>query len=121
MKVSTASTALRVKRTAVITEGHPVVPMAYAIRQTDVLVDYVEITYTSCDGEWVIRYMSDITVSGQTLKKDGTPSKNHHRRHAPGGYVDEEPWPWLDEIIDLLRPSGNLSMKTLRDYEVTTP
>lgn len=120
MKVTSGNTNMRIKRRADITEGHPTIAMAYARPPKTVVVDHVEIEYTWKNGAWVVNSVFSVDISGVVLKKDGEPSKNRHSRHAPstGGYDKEAPAPWLDAIIDLLRPHGDLSMMVLRDAEV---
>lgn len=116
MKVTSGSTNMRIKRRVSITEDRPTVPMAYARPPKQVLVDHAEIEYVWKNGEWVVDSWVSVRVSGDVLKKDGEPSKNQHTRHAPDHR--EEPWAWLDTIIDLLRPNGHLSMMVLKDSEV---
>jgi hypothetical protein len=120
MKVTSGNTNMRIKRRADITEGHPTIAMAYARPPKTVVVDHVEIEYVYKNGDWVVDSVFSVDISGVVLKKDGEPSKNRHSRNAPSksGYDKEEPAPWLDEIVEILRPRGELSMVTLREHEL---
>lgn len=120
MKVTSGNTNMRIKRRFDITEDRPTVPMAYARPPKQVLVDHVEVEYVWKGGAWVVDSCFSVDISGEVLKKDDTPSKNRHTRHAPstGAYDREEPWAWLDAVIDLLRPTGDLTMTVLLEHEV---
>ena len=118
MKVTTLRTYQKIKRSADITEDRPRVGMAYATRPTEVEIDHVEIEYTFKDGAWVVDSNFSATVSGYTIKKDGTPSKNRHSRAMPSSYDRDPAWPWLDAIIDLLRPDGSVAYTILNESEV---
>lgn len=114
MKVSTQNTKIEIRRWFTIDEDHPVVPMAYARPPKEVRIERGYIDYQWKDGRWVCDSSWDVSVSGPVLKKDGTPSKNNHSRSAPHRYdTDPEAWPWLDEIIDLLRPAGDVTLVAL--------
>lgn len=118
MKVSTGDTHMKITRQFVITENHPVVPMAYSSPPKQVRIERGVINYVWKDGAWVVGSSFSVTVGGAVLKKDGTPGKNDHTRRAPDTFYREPAWPWLDEIIELLRPDGDLTMATLTEYEV---
>lgn len=131
MKVSTTDTQMSVTRQFLITEGNPVVNMAYSSPPKRVVIDRGTIRYTWVDGGWKVQGPWDINLVGDVLKKDGTRSKNGHRRHPENDYewrlgfsgrewVAPEGWEWLEEIVALLRPNGDLSMTLLNEHEVST-
>lgn len=126
MKVSSTDTFAKITRQLVITEGNPVVHMAYSNPPKKVIVDKVIIEYTWQDGRWVVKDRWAVDVVGDVLKKDDTRSKNTHKRdaaEAPNSwlepeYVPHETWAWIQPIIELLRPNGDLSMMVLNEAEV---
>lgn len=126
MKVSTVDTTARISRQFVITEDNPVVNMAYSSPPKKVVVDRGTIEYLWRDGRWIVEDHWAVMVAGDVLKKDGTRSKNAHARSgqdAPNTrrspeYVPAEDWQWIQPIIDLLRPNGDLSMMILNEFEV---
>lgn len=126
MKVSTTGSNARIVRQFVITEDNPVVGMAYASQPKKVIVDRGVIEYTWQDGRWVVKNEYAVDVVGDVLKKDGARSKNVHSRH-PNSVINSYRHPelrladdflWLQPIIDLLRPNGDLSMMILNESEV---
>ena len=126
MKVTTTGSNATITRSFTITEGNPVVGMAYSSPPKEVIIDQGTIKYAWQDGRWVVRNEYAVNVVGDVLKKDRTRSKNTHSRYAaarPGSWRDPElvvaeDFEWLNPIIDLLRPNGDLSMMTLNDSEV---
>lgn len=122
MKVTTDHTKAEITRAFTITENHPIVPFAYARPPKDIRVTHGSITYTWKDGEWVVLGETSITVSGVVLKKDGSDSKlTHHRWPTQVSYrepVFTERFAWLQPIVDLLRPRGDMSMMVLNEAEV---
>lgn len=124
MKVTSERLTVRAVRSATITDGQPTVHMAYSNPPKKVAIDHVNVTYTYADGRWDICSPSDVKVAGTVLKKDGSPSLNRHSRWPNGtGYgaskvVLDEGWEWLQAIVDLLRPSGELSVMILNEAEV---
>jgi hypothetical protein len=125
MKVSSEGSHETVVRQFTITEGNPVVPMAYSEMAKKVQVERGSISYQYRDGRWIVKDYWAIDVVGSVLKKDGTPGKSEHRRRpeSPSGritwqYVPAPGWEWLQAIINLLRPVGDLSMMTLNETEV---
>jgi hypothetical protein len=126
MKVSSTNSAARIVRSFVITEGNPVVHMAYSSPVKEVVVDRGTIEYTFENGRWIVKNHWAVEVVGDVLKKDRTRSKNAHKRtaaDAPNTWsspelVVHETWAWLQPIIDLLRPNGDLSMMVLTEAEV---
>jgi len=127
MKVTTQSTTARIIRRYAIADG-PIVAMAYSNPPKNIRVTGGNIEYTLKDGDWVVKDSFAASVNGIVLKKDGTDSKNNHSRNAgedwnasyrAGRLVIAEGWEWLQEIIDLLRPNGDLTMTVLNDHEVT--
>ena len=127
MKVSSTNSNATITRSFTITEGNPVVHMAYSSPPKEVVVDRGTIKYTWDGGRWVVKDCWAVVVVGDVLKKDGTRSKNTHSRKGEAEpntwrepeYVPHENWAWLQPIIDLLRPSGDLSMMVLTDSEVS--
>lgn len=117
MRVTTQNTRVEITRIFKITEDHPVVGMAYARTPKKVRIERGTIKYTWCDGSWGVSNNYDVEVSGVVLKKDGSDGLNTHSRHMPGKWDNGQDaygsWPWISEIIDLLRPTGELSMTTL--------
>ncbi len=125
MKVSSEESYATVVRQFTITEGNPVVPMAYSETAKKVQVERGSISYTLKDGRWIVKGHWTIDVVGSVLKKDGTPGKSVHRRRpeSPSGqitwqYVPAPGWEWLQAIINLLRPVGDLSMMNPHETEV---
>lgn len=129
MKVTTMTTQMVVTRQFTITEDNPVVGMAYSSPPKKMIVDRGVIKYTWEDGGWKVRDAWSIDLTGDVLKKDGTRSKNVHTRNPEDDYnwklgfssrewVAPEGYQWLESIVALLRPGGDLSMTILQDYEV---
>ena len=127
MKVTSGHDSRRITRRFTIEADQPVVAMAYSNPPKKVVIERGEINYTfdSEIGRWVAKDGWAITVAGTVLKKDGTPSKNDHSRRAAdkyfqgqSEYVPAEGWEWLQLIIDLLRPTGHVSMIILNEAEV---
>lgn len=129
MKVSTTNSQMVVTRQFTITEDNPVVDMAYSSPPKKVIVDRGVIKYTWEDGGWKVRTGRSIVLAGDVLKKDGTRSKNAHSRSPeddydwkPGGpgreWAAPEDYRWLESIVALLRPNGDLSMMVLDESEV---
>lgn len=124
MKISTSSASASVVRRFTIEADRPVVSMAYAARPRKVVITRGEIRYTLVDGEWVVKDIWSISISGAVLKNDGTESKNDHTRHPGGGgrwgvsmeLVEE--FEWLNPIIDALRPMGDLLTADFDGIEV---
>lgn len=125
MKVSSARTHLEIRRSFEITEGGPIVSMAYSSPPKKVRVLSGTITYTLDEGRWIARNKWSVKLNTVVLKKDGTDSKNFHQRTAESNgefrheLVPADGWEWLGEIIELLRPTGDLSMTILRGHEVS--
>jgi hypothetical protein len=125
MKVSTEPAHMTVVRRFKISEGHPVVGMAYSRDGKKIRVYAGEIDYTWKDGRWIITSEYSIKLNSVVLRKDGTDSKNLHSR-PPGSTRAryDQPWElhedfaWLQPIIDLLRPGGDLTMTILNEHEV---
>lgn len=127
MKVSTGSNeSMKVVRRFIITEGEPVVAMAYSQPPKKVRIDRGVIQYTWRDGGWQVESEWAVNLTGTVLLKSGLPGKNTHTRHPDSDpafrrepfLVLAEGWEWLDEIISLLRPSGEVSVEQLSEYEV---
>lgn len=122
MKVSTQLATLRVTRRFTITENHPIVGMAYATQPKKVRVESGQIEYSYKDGRWVIDNEYAINLNAIVLKKDGTDSLNKHSRHPNTvSYRDVTFTPdfaWLQPVVDILRPRGDLSMITLTEHEL---
>jgi hypothetical protein len=127
MKVTSGQDSQRITRRFTIEADQPVVAMAYSNPPKKVVIERGSIDYTfdSESGRWVAKDAWAITVAGTVLKKDGTPSKNDHSRRAQEKYlrgqreyIPAEGWEWLQLIIDLLRPTGHVSMMTLNEAEV---
>lgn len=112
MKIKTGSTRMETVRHFVIVEDCPIVPMAYARPPKEVRIVRGYITYRWHRGEWNVQNDWSVSISGTVLKKDGTDSKNDHSRQGAD-------WPWLNEIIDLLRPAGNVAYASFEaPYEI---
>jgi len=126
MKVTTGQAHATISRSFVINTDNPVVDMAYSNPPKEVVVDRGTIEYDWKDGRWIVKSYWSVTVVGDVLKKDGTRSKNTHSRNAREArgslrapeLVLHEDWAWLQSIIDLLRPNGDLSMTVLNEAEV---
>jgi hypothetical protein len=122
MKVTSKDTRAEIVRWVDITEDHPVVPAAYFDPPKNVRVEHVSITYTWIDGSWKAIGADHVTLRGTVLKKDGTPGKaDHRRRPKTRSWTDRTYAPefaWLYPVIDLLRPSGDVSMAVPDEAEV---
>lgn len=122
MKVSTHRSDLTVTRRFAITTDHPIVPMAYSTTGKRVRVVGGTIHYKWVSGAWVVKSEYDIKLGTVALKADGTDSKNEHSRNpSTVSWKDKSYTPefaWLQPIVDLLRPRGDLSMTALNEHEV---
>lgn len=127
MKVTSENTSQEITRRFTIDEDRPVVHMAYSDPPKKVVVERGHISYTfdADTGRWIAKDYWSITVAGTVLKKDGTPSKNDHKRHAAedyrrgqAEYVPAEDWKWMGVIVDLLRPKGTVATMKLNGTEV---
>lgn len=127
MKITTESSNAEITRRFTITENHPVVPMAHARPPKKVRVIRGAITYRYQGGAWIVKDSYSVTLVGIVLKKDGSDSMNDHRRNAAdhqrraNGDLTEkltDEFQWLAPIIELLRPTGDITMTIAEDYEV---
>ena len=127
MKVTTTHSAMKVTREFTITGDGPVVPMAYNRQGKQVRVLRGAIEYTWTPEGWIVINEYAVNLLCIVLKKDGSESVNSHNRRpeatsnwtATQLEVDEE-YAWLQPIIDLLRPTGEPSMMSLKGTEVTS-
>lgn len=96
----------------------PVHNQAFSTRGRMFQVERVSIEYKQdpATGVWLVQSEYDITVSGTTLKRDGTPSKNDHSRN-PGchfngrvGFAPTPEWAWLDDVIERYAPIGGITV-----------
>lgn len=118
MKITTSDSNPTVTRHFAITEDNPVVPFFYARPPKGVVVEKGAIKYTLIGDRWIVDGTWAVSVVGAVLKKDGSRSKNTHQRHpqeADGTYrepelVLHEDWKWLQPVIDLLRPQGDVTL-----------
>lgn len=120
MRITTTGTTVSVNRHVALTDAPIVTPDGYRRSfQPDSLV----ITYVWRDG----RYVADrygIVMTGPWIKKDGTPAADRAGSIRPEAFWREssthwtEDWAWLQPIIDLLRPDGDLSMTVTNDLEI---
>lgn len=129
MKVSTTTASIEIVREFQITEDHPIVGFEYASTPKDVRIIRGSIAYAYQDGRWIVPNAWAVKIGGPVLKKDGTDSKNDHTRR-PGDIYSyagvkldltaklAPDFQWLIPIIDLLRPTGDLSMTKLTEAEV---
>ena len=100
MELIHSHTSVTVRRTVNIIGG-PVVDMAYSHPPKQFRVESVIIAYElNAAGVWVWDKWGT-TASGTVLRKDGTDSKNKHRRD----YYEGLP-PWLKRIAEGLLPVG---------------
>ncbi len=128
MKVTSADAKATVIRYFTIDEDHPVVPFAYARPPRDVQVESGKITYTYAPERqrWAVRHITDLSVTGAVLKKDGTPGMQRHTRWPEAATTLIRPdeitlaagWKWLQSIADQLRPGTDLSMIALARHEI---
>lgn len=123
MKVSTETANMKIKRWFHIDEDQPVVGMAYSRDGKKVRVIRGTIEYLWKDGQWVVDSEFSVDLVTVVLKKDGSDSLNTHARHADTkSYSGKENWTeefaWIKPIVDLLRPTGELSLALLAEYEV---
>ncbi len=129
MKITTQSSHAEITRRFTITENQPIVPFAYADQPKKVRVERGHIIYRLIDGAWKVQNSYSVTVGGTVLKKDGSDSKLDHRRSADtvpcsglrGADLTEkltDDFQWLAPIINLLRPTGDVTMTIAEDYEV---
>lgn len=119
MRITTKSTQVAVTREVALTDAPVVTPEGYRRAfQPDRLV----ITYTWQDGQYVVtRY--NVVMAGPWIKKDGTPAADRagsiHPEIQKFPNTDwTERWAWLQPIIDLLRPNGDLSITVTDDHEI---
>ncbi len=127
MKITTESSRAEITRRFIITENQPVVPMAYSRNGKKVRIERGAITYYWTDGAWTVKDRYGTNLVGIVLKKDGSDSMNEHTRN-PGDHWNNpaadladklaDGWQWLAPIIELLRPTGNVTMTIAEDYEV---
>jgi hypothetical protein len=94
-------------------EGAPVLPLEYSLDGKRFRVTLLTVTYTWTAGKWVADSYSSVQMSGRVLKKDGTDSKNNHTRYPAYGWpAAQDMYPWLDTIIDALRPTTDMILTT---------
>lgn len=120
MNVTSDLIKITITRWFRITGEPPIVPMLHSLTGKKFEVTDGKIEYAWRDGRWILANDWAIEVTGNVLKKDGTPGLNSHIRRGPdtSRFGGEEPWPWLDTIVDLLRPDGDLNLPALTDHEV---
>lgn len=95
----------------------PVHNQAFSTRGRMFQVERVSIEYKQdpATDVWLVQSEYDITVSGATLKRDGTPSKNDHSRN-PGchfnglGFAPTPEWAWLNDVIERYAPIGGIAV-----------
>lgn len=126
MKITSGHTLSRVTRQFEITDDQPVVGMAYSRPPKKVRVYSGVIEYTWKGGAWIVINERAVNLRGIVLKKDGSESANSHSRHpiATSNWMAlqlqlADEFAWLQPVIDLLRPTGELSMMTLAGTKVT--
>lgn len=119
MKVTSEPAVATVVRVIRI-EGGPVVQPAFYRRSFR--VDHVQIKYTWIDGRYTVGHDWDIRMAGQWIKKDGTDAKDRAGDIRPSRSFDslafEPPFAFLDALVTMLRPSGELAMMVLDGAEV---
>jgi hypothetical protein len=119
MRITTTETTVSVTRHVALTDAPIVTPEGY---RRSLQPDKLLITYVWRDG----RYVTDrygIVMAGPWIKKDHTPAADRagsiHPETQKFPSTDwAEQWAWLQPIIDLLRPDGDLSMTIANDHEV---
>ena len=122
MKISSSGSAqMRIKRVIRVTDG-PVIPMAHSLTDKQFRVEWVQVEYKWVNGEWTVDSMFGVDLGGYVLKKDGEPSKNwhvsnpndwDHKARRFGGKYE-----FVQTLVDLLRPSGDLMMTVFLEHEV---
>ena len=123
MKVSTQAAYLTVDRQFTIDENRPVVTPDSLSGGKQVRIYRGVITYVWKDGDWTLNSRWSIDLLGVVLKKDGTESQLDHRTHPEQtSYRADATWTaqytWIQAVVDLLRPSGDLAMTVLDQTEV---
>lgn len=127
MKISTMNSQMVVTRQFAITKDNPVVGMAYSSPPKKMIVDRGVIRYTWKDGGWKVRDAWSIDLTGDVLKKDGTRSKNVHTRCPDDDWklgfpsrewVAPEDYRWLEAIVALLRPTGDVVLTTCHKWDL---
>lgn len=120
MKLTTQRPTAVVQRPFTLTDG-PVIHAAGYRRAYQ--VEAGTITYTWEDGAFTVASRFDIHLAGHWIKRDGTHAKDSADRMRPG-YVSYAPgadfteqYRFLDQIIEMLRPGGDLTMTVLLDHE----
>ena len=94
-------------------EGAPVLPMEYSRDNKRFRVTRLTITYTWTAGRWTNDLRTSVQMAGPVLKKDGTDSKSTHSRYPAYGWPrSPDMYPWLTEIVDLLRPTTDMILTT---------
>lgn len=122
MKLTTESARAQVVRSVTVEDG-PVLSMTYSTTGKKYRVDRISITYRWVDGEWKVSSPWSVDLIGVVLKKDGSESANTTKRNADyANRVSGTDWApeydFLKPIIELLRPSTDMTMITVTDYEV---
>lgn len=114
MKLKDTATHAKITRTVEIEpEGAPVLPLEYSLDGKRFRVTLLTITYTWTAGKWVADSYSSVQMSGRVLKKDGSDSKNNHTRYPAYGWpTAPDMYPWLDTIINALRPTTDMILTT---------
>lgn len=96
-------TVIEVTRHVNLIDG-PVRPQPHSRSGRKYRVERVIIHYGWIDGVWKV---TGAKLLGTVLKADGSDSKNDAREHVS---CYDIPPAWLDELIDGLRPVGDLEM-----------
>lgn len=122
MKVTTVHSHMNVSRWFTIDSGWPIVEMD-SVRPKKVRITEGMIGYVLIDGAWAIRNSWAIRIGGPVLRNDGTESKNSHFRHPRGSRQDgrwspAEEFEWLNPIVELLRPVGELALTILSESDL---
>jgi hypothetical protein len=121
VKVTTTSAKATVRRVATIKEGPVVHPSGY---RRDFRVETVVIDYDWQDGRFDIEGSFAIHLSGHWVKQNGDDAKDSASGMRPEyeSYRSLEfaaQYKFLDAIVNLLRPSPDLSMMILNEAEVS--
>lgn len=121
MKISTTgSAAMRIKRVVRIQDG-PVVPMAYSLSGRQFRVEWIQVEYKWDGDRWAVDSSFGVDLGGYVLKKDGEPSKNWHVSNPDWDYKTKtfaERYEFVQKVVDLLRPDGELAMSVFLEHEV---
>jgi hypothetical protein len=121
VKVTTEGTKATVRRVLTISSDNPIVrPDGYkrSFRVVTVVIDY-----DWKDGRFDVGGTFSVSLSGPWVKSDGTDAKDSAGGIRPD-YVGWDTREWqpqydfLKPIINLLRPSADLSMMVLTEAEV---